>query len=136
MFTSDLENCFVDIDVFSINTELEVRCLWVVKLLFQRLSHSQEIIMFWRGEKNGTHTDPTTLELWQQKDNNYSNETNPTSKKVGSCVENTERFSDPLNPIFGIQRQDKDSMSHVETETFITFDKYMLIFSLRPALHF
>lgn len=65
----------MDVDIFPINAELEVRCLWVVKLLFQRLSHSQEVIVLWR-EKTGTHTDPTILKLWQQKDDNYSNEMN------------------------------------------------------------
>lgn len=41
----DFENSFMDMDVLPVDAEFEVRGLWIVKLFFKRLSHSQEIIM-------------------------------------------------------------------------------------------
>lgn len=55
----DFENCFVNIDIFAVNAELEVSCLWVVKLFLQRLRHGQEVIMLWR-EKRDPRTHPHT----------------------------------------------------------------------------
>lgn len=47
----DFQKCFVDVDVFALDTELEVCCLRVVKLFLQGLSHSQEVMVLWR-DKN------------------------------------------------------------------------------------
>lgn len=43
----DFENSFMDVDVLPVDAEFEVRGLWIVKLFFKRLGHSQEIIMLW-----------------------------------------------------------------------------------------
>lgn len=43
--TPDLQHSFVNVDVFAINTELEVSCFWTVELFPQSLCNRQEVIL-------------------------------------------------------------------------------------------